>query len=149
MNTEVAEKSVGRPVSELTVAVRALLSKHNGQITASAALPLLKEQGHEISPARFNIVKTQWSKQHGKAPRVAKASKVAKKPGRKPRAVVPPPRKAQVETNLADVVKFIESMGGLTKARQALAETEKKLAEDRRKLAAFEEFQKRLEKVAS
>jgi hypothetical protein len=71
----------GRVASPRTMVIRAMLTETNGELTYSAAVPLLKQQGYEVDQNYFNVIKSSWKKNQkpSDAPKTKTPNKVDKK----------------------------------------------------------------------
>lgn len=164
---------VGRPVSPVTLAIRKLVKQKKGNITFSVAKPLLEAAGVDVSGetfeskfnmAKYNFIKhqaekgTDWAVEYTKTTATTEPVPAKRKVGRpaKVGTALPPPKHkgavAPVVTsndNFALATKFVESAGGLSKAKVALDARKAELDRDTALLAAFEAGVAALSKLAS
>lgn len=95
---------MARQASPLTVAIRNLLAKHKGDITHSAAVPLLAAEGFEaVDAVTFNGTKAIWKQKQNEKPNKGKAKKVTKE-----------------DVTAEDALAFVRENGGLKAAKASI-----------------------------
>jgi hypothetical protein len=106
---------MARNASELTLAIRDLLSKSKGSITASGAVAPLRELGFEnVNAVAFNQVKAQWAARQKidkgeKAPKNAEGKRTKRAKGKERPAV-----------SQDEALAFVRENGGLKLAKQVV-----------------------------
>lgn len=94
---------MARQASPLTVAIRNLLAKNKGDITHSAAVPLLAAEGFEaVDAVTFNGTKAIWKQRQNEKPKKGKG------------------KKAREDVTADDALTFVREQGGIKAAKAAV-----------------------------